>query len=200
MRFGISRIQSCRNSLFKNLPVHGNYKGHVIGLSADVQVLEGFWPHDKGIAVLHFDTMWDAQMWFNSVPDIKQQDWLDGVDMIAMPMTMQEPVERPFMQLLDMEFYDFERFSKEYSSQATSFWQDRGAKFGVVSTDNIVNFRGLWDARYIVMNLFQSCEDFEKTYNASEYAALKEVRMQTADSNVICCELEPLKVWPKSTC
>jgi len=38
------------------------------------------------------------------------------------------------MQLLDMEFYDFERFSKEYSSQATSFWQDRGAKFGVVST------------------------------------------------------------------
>jgi len=35
-------------------------------------------------------------------------------------------------------------------------------------SDNIVNFRGLWDARYIVMNLFQSCEDFEKTYNACE--------------------------------
>lgn len=43
-------------------------------------------------------------------------------------------VDRPFMQLLDMEFYDFERFSKEYSSQATAFWQDRGGKFGVVST------------------------------------------------------------------
>ena len=27
---------------------------------------------------------------FNSVPDIKQQDWLDGVDMVAMPMTSQE--------------------------------------------------------------------------------------------------------------
>ena len=55
-----------------------------------VQLIEGTWPKDKGIALLQFETMWDAQMWFNSVPDIKQQDWMDGVDIVAAPMTMCE--------------------------------------------------------------------------------------------------------------
>ena len=43
-------------------------------------------------------------------------------------------VDRLFMQLLDMEFYDFDRFCKEYTTKACAFWSDKGGKFGVVST------------------------------------------------------------------
>ena len=53
-------------------------------------------------------------------------------------------IGRTFVQLLDIQFYDFERFNKEYACQASKMCEQSGAKFGVVSTlddsDNSVNY------------------------------------------------------------
>lgn len=50
-----------------------------------VQVLEGTWAYNKGVALLSFQSFKEAELWRNSVPEIRQQDWLDGVDFIIVP-------------------------------------------------------------------------------------------------------------------
>ena len=47
---------------------------------------EGDWPASKGVAILSFQSLREAELWKDSVPEIRQQDWLDGVDMIIAPV------------------------------------------------------------------------------------------------------------------
>ena len=47
---------------------------------------EGDWPQSKGVAILSFQSLREAELWKDSVPEIRQQDWLDGVDMIIAPV------------------------------------------------------------------------------------------------------------------
>jgi len=49
-------------------------------------VAEGDWPQSKGVAILSFQSLREAELWKDSVPEIRQQDWLDGVDMIIAPV------------------------------------------------------------------------------------------------------------------
>jgi hypothetical protein len=51
-----------------------------------VQVAEGDWPLSKGVVILSFRSLREAELWKDSVPEIRQQDWLDGVDMIIAPV------------------------------------------------------------------------------------------------------------------
>jgi len=51
-----------------------------------VHVAEGDWPLGKGIVILSFRSLREAELWKDSVPEIRQQDWLDGVDMIIAPV------------------------------------------------------------------------------------------------------------------
>lgn len=36
--------------------------------------------------MLSFETFKEAQLWKDSVPGIRQQDWLDGVDLVIVPV------------------------------------------------------------------------------------------------------------------
>lgn len=47
---------------------------------------EGDWPQSKGVAILSFQSLREAELWKDSVPEIRQPDWLDGVDMIIAPV------------------------------------------------------------------------------------------------------------------
>jgi len=49
-------------------------------------VAEGDWPQSKGVAILSFESLREAELWKDSVPEIRQPDWLDGVDMIIAPV------------------------------------------------------------------------------------------------------------------
>lgn len=51
-----------------------------------MQVAEGDWPLSKGVVILSFRSLREAELWKDSVPEIRQQDWLDGVDMIIAPV------------------------------------------------------------------------------------------------------------------
>jgi len=55
-------------------------------LFVQVEVIEGFWPDDRGIAILSFRSLRDAELWKDSVPEIRQHDWLDGVDVFIVPV------------------------------------------------------------------------------------------------------------------
>lgn len=39
-----------------------------------------------GVAILTFKSLREAELWKDSVPEIKQPDWLRGVDMLIVPL------------------------------------------------------------------------------------------------------------------
>ena len=49
-------------------------------------MIEGDWPRSRGVAILSFESYREAELWKDSVPEIRQQDWLDGVDLIIVPV------------------------------------------------------------------------------------------------------------------
>ena len=52
-----------------------------------LEVIEGSWPSDRGIVILSFRSLRDAELWKDSVPEIRQHDWMDGVDAVIVPIT-----------------------------------------------------------------------------------------------------------------
>jgi len=54
---------------------------------SQLEVIEGSWPSDRGVAILSFQSLRDAELWKDSVPEIRQHDWLDGVDFVIVPIT-----------------------------------------------------------------------------------------------------------------
>lgn len=50
-------------------------------------MVEGTWSVDRGVAILSFPSLRDAELWKDSVPEIRQHDWMDGVDFIIVPTT-----------------------------------------------------------------------------------------------------------------
>jgi uncharacterized protein (DUF1330 family) len=192
IRFPLSRFQACKNSLVKNLSVHRNYSGDVSGLSQSIQVIEGTWPRDRGVAVLSFQSFREAELWKDSVPEIRQQDWLDGVDFLIVPITAMPPEGKRFVQLLDLRFHDIDKFMSEYSDDTNAYLQASGANGGIVSTSKIQKIKGLWDPEYVVMNFWTSPEEFEAAYTSDVYQPLKEKRFECADTNSCIFQLEPL--------
>jgi len=55
--------------------------------SVQLEVIEGSWPEDRGVAILSFRSFRDAELWKDSVPEIRQHDWLDGIDLVIVPIT-----------------------------------------------------------------------------------------------------------------
>lgn len=192
IRFPLSRFQACKNSLMKNLSVHRNYSGAVSGLSRKVQVIEGNWRRDRGVAILSFQTYREAQLWKDSVPEIRQPDWMDGVEMVIVPVAEMPPENKRFIQILDLHFLDFERFLTEYSSVASGYLHHSGASGGVVSTRDVLNVKGGWVPEFLVINFWASPEEFEAAYTSEEYQPMKEKRFIWADTNSVVFDLEPL--------
>jgi len=93
-------------------------------------VAEGDWPQSKGVAILSFQSLREAELWKDSVPEIRQQDWLDGVDMIiapvrSMPRTMITPVllvHSLFYKLTQKTSASWPLAAKKLESIVTELW------------------------------------------------------------------------------
>ena len=64
-----------------------NLINFVFILAHQVQVIEGSWLAGRGVAILSFQSFREAELWKDSVPEIRQPDWLDGVDFLIVPVT-----------------------------------------------------------------------------------------------------------------
>jgi len=193
IRFPLSLGQVCKNSLSKHCSVHRNYSGSVSGLSRSIQVVEGEWPRFRGVAILSIDSQREALLWKDSVPEIKQHEWLDGVDLIIAPVSKMPPEDKRFIQLMEIDFKDFDQFVNDYSMDTTHYLNAAsGACAGVVSTSRIGHVKGGWNPSYLIINFWSTPEDFEDAYTAENYQPLKEKRFMAANTNSIIFELDPL--------
>lgn len=179
----------------KNMTVHHNYSGDVSGISSKVYVLEGNFPASKGVAILSFASLREADLWKDSVPEIRQPDWMDGVDMIIVPVCKMPPGDKRFVQLIDLRFHNINEYLSQYSSQVEKQLEDAGACGGVVSAcaNRIRKVKGLWDPSYLVMNFWPSKGAFEASYGSEKSRQLREKRCDFAETVSCAFQLEPIK-------
>lgn len=191
IRYGLAAHQRCKNALSRWFSVHANYSGMVSGLSCEVTRLEGQWPQDKGVAMLYFNTYEEAERWTFSVPEIKQQDWLDGVDMCIVPLSERPNPTSGVVQILDLQFDDIAKYECEYSDRAKDVI---GKHCGqqIVGTNNVQKVKGLWQPAYLVVNAWSSMESFHSASCGEENRQIKETRQAYSNADACVFELEPL--------
>ena len=51
-----------------------------------LEVGRGGWLGNQAVVLLEFTSEKDARFWFEGGPDIKQPDWLHGVDVVILPV------------------------------------------------------------------------------------------------------------------
>lgn len=56
--------------------------------------------------MLSFETFKEAQRWKDSVPGIRQQDWLDGVDLVIVPIG-EMPRKKRLLYVLSWNPYSY---------------------------------------------------------------------------------------------
>lgn len=197
IRFPADQYQRCKNGLIKNLPIHSNYSdGEVEGIANydKITKLEGYWPGDKGLAFLAFESYPAADRWTYSVPDIKQPDWLGGIDMILVPCCEHSKIRHSVIQILDLDIRDFDSLNQAYSPEASEILKQHDAR-QVVSTD-VLKFgkkvRGQWDPGYLIINTWESEDCFHQAYYGEKNQSLIQKRLAAATSNSCVCVIEPL--------
>jgi len=165
----------------------------VSGLSRTIQVIEGEWPIYRGVAILSFDSYREAILWRDSVPEIRQPDWLDGVDLVIVPVLKMPPENKRFIQLMEIEFKDYDQFVNEYSTDTMNYLKAAsGGSSGVVSTSRIKHLKGGWDPSYLIINFWASPQEFEQAYTSESYQPMKEKRFMSSNTDSVIFELEPL--------
>jgi len=162
IRFPLSRALACKNSLQKHMSVHHNYSGIVSGIAHQMCLAGGCWPCNKGIAILSFETLREAELWKDSVPEIRQQDWLDGVDMIIVPVQLIPPSHKRFVELLDLRFQDIGSYLTSVMDEVAKLPDAMEACRCCVSSCCIRHVKGLWKPHHLVLNFWPSEEAYCK--------------------------------------
>ncbi|ESN94569.1 hypothetical protein HELRODRAFT_164430 [Helobdella robusta] len=194
IRFPYDLTLTCKNALMKTLSIHANYSGCISGICTSMKVLEGNWPGTMGVAILTFKSLRDAELWKDSVPDIKQPDWLRGVDMLIVPIKHLPAPNKGFVQIMDMCLHDLASFEHNYACEAKEVLNYWGACAGVVSapSDCIHKVKGLWDPNYLIINFWPSCQVFEEAMKSDQYKDLMNKRNHFSASHTCVFQLQPI--------
>lgn len=202
LRYSLSRYQNCINSLVKQMSVSSSYTGQVVGVTKDIECLEGEWPSDKGLAIMRFECACEAERWIQCTPDVKQHDWIDGdIDILTVSVRDLPAKDKVWYELIDITHIDnYDHFCNQYVEKVNPYLSKLGgtAATGVVAVSSPhagngpKSLRGRWQPHTLIVNQFSSREAFMNAYCAEEYQPLKCLRQQVCHANVILFKLMPL--------
>ncbi len=85
--------------------------------------------------------------------------------------------------IVDLEITDPEGF-REYQKRAGSTLEPYGGKY-LVRGGNYETLEGDWHLHRLVMLEFPSVEQARRWYHSDEYASLKDIRLKTANTQLI---------------
>ncbi|XP_074658469.1 uncharacterized protein LOC141911367 [Tubulanus polymorphus] len=192
--FGSSYYNRFRNSVIRERSIIKNYGGQIVGISAETTVEEGNWPKDKAMGLLKFRSLKDARMWSVCDPICKQQDWLDSVDVVVIPLYQpMNPIRddnRVFIELVDVGVQDADTFYKGYLGPAISILAEtKGKNISNCESGETVKFRGLWEPGHVIIHQWDNHTDFRCFYDSDAYRDYKKCRQSATESSVITCEL-----------
>ncbi|CAD5111450.1 DgyrCDS759, partial [Dimorphilus gyrociliatus] len=203
-KFGVLvliRISTCyaldgRNTLVQQKSVIRNYHGKILGLAKDFELIEDpekKWGDGRTLIVLHFPSWEYAKMWKDCTPDMKQPDWLGGVDIVVVPLRTSLDGNQTFF-VSDISVYDLDGFNACYIQTIADQLKSAGANT-VVGTDRNEKYRGLWDSGYILMTQWQCGKAFTEWYNSENYQKCLQERSVYGCATSFCFRLELLGDW-----
>ncbi|KAI0214201.1 hypothetical protein LSAT2_000702 [Lamellibrachia satsuma] len=191
VRFGKQYILPMRNSLTTNLSVLKNYHGRILGIGECVETVDGYFPDGNALVVLEFTTLHDAHMWYNGCPEVRQHDWLHGVDCVVLPLRATAPTQNVWIHVSDIQIRDKNVFYHEYMPGHTKQLSEKGGII-VAASDSVQKLRGSWDIQFGAVYQWLSKTDFYTWYNSAENAKWRELQQEISSANVIIFKLAPL--------
>ncbi|XP_013407154.1 uncharacterized protein LOC106180033 isoform X2 [Lingula anatina] len=159
--------------------------GEITCISRELHEIEGKWKRDMVIAVLWFPDVARAQKWLINDPIAQSPDWLEGAEIVVLPIAKEPPSEKKMFLFIDLEIHDAAKFH-QYMETLQPSLEDVGCTPTVVVTPTPVNSRGdQWVPRFVVVHQWDNMENFNNFYNSEEYRPLKDLRHSCAQSNMV---------------
>ena len=126
-------------------------------------MLQGNWPTDKALVMLVFPSISLAKRWEASSPELRQGDWLGGVDFLLTPCITAPMASNPVFQIMSFEG-NTNAPGMDPDSPLSKQLPEMMQQYGVVPTvasRRVDRMRGHWNSNYIVVNEYPSIEKFQ---------------------------------------
>ncbi|XP_067948125.1 uncharacterized protein [Watersipora subatra] len=182
--FPISNYQRFKNAMMKNRSILLNYTGSLVCSAPETRTIEGNWPGNRTIAILHFTSEISARSYLQSDPVVKQPDFMDGVDVCIVPLNALPPTGKEFFVIADVQVHDPEKFLNEYSPK-TSEMKAKGEVVVTAASTNLISYRGSWKPSMLIINQWPDEASYHTFYNSDAYQPLKELRRRITRSTVV---------------
>ncbi|XP_033754081.1 uncharacterized protein LOC117337285 [Pecten maximus] len=193
IRFRGDMYRRMCNALSKEKRIMEEYNGELIGVANSVNVVECSYkyPSDCGFALLKFDSERDGDHWLMSDPIFKQQDWPNAADTLEISMFPLSyiPQENGYKTFHLTEICNVcdRNFQQNYVDKVAPIMDKFGIRHGLVATDDVKDLRRTWIDRtaFVLINAYESMEQFRQFYDSVQYADLKRYRQETSHTTSI---------------
>lgn len=180
----MSSYQSFVNVMMRNKSILANYSGSLVCTAPEVTVVEGHWPRNRTLALLHFSSERFARQYLESDPVVRQPDFMGGADFAIVPLKEHPPMDKNFFVIADVSVHDPDTFVNEYSPK-TAQMKDSGKVAVTAACPEPVKYKGNWKPNMLIINQWNTATDYHTFYNSDDYQPLKELRQRITHSTVI---------------
>ncbi|ELT97735.1 hypothetical protein CAPTEDRAFT_210127 [Capitella teleta] len=181
IRFHSDCASKCRVGIHSNIRSIHARKGHVLGLATRLEIAEGFWPLNTGLAVLYFPTIKSAVSWMEETPDVKEPNWIHpGLDVIAVPLAAATFSKRPLFVFQNTTIRDplnRNKYAKEYISSLhqTRSSSEIAACLLVVAGSEVRSIRGRWETDLMLVHQFNNATDMRRWKDSQSHGQHREL-------------------------
>ncbi|XP_013407148.1 uncharacterized protein LOC106171378 [Lingula anatina] len=190
IRYESSLYQRFLNDIIAGRSVLENYGGRLACVASEVELVENFWPGQKLPAMLWFPAEDLAERWLASDKVIKQPDWLNGVDIIMVPATRRAASDKNVFSFMDVQVRDGKSF-KEYVEGSLPGAEKANCTPAIALSPEPAKLRGPWNPGLVVINQWNSKDQFYQWFESAEYQPWKEKRHSCSESNFVVFEGTP---------
>jgi len=186
MGFDQSRYDSFCNAVVRMKSIIGNYNGTYIGSCREViNHGDGNWPVGQSIGVLLFANGSDAKRWTYSDPTFRNQDFLDQIEMYAIPLGKQFPSGQKVIQMISLRDVNEDLFLEDYLASVTTLTEQQHGHIALAATGQCEKVKGLRSPGYVIINAFPSAEALQ----ACEAKMPNDIKRAIATGDNVVAEL-----------
>ncbi|OAF68592.1 hypothetical protein A3Q56_03689 [Intoshia linei] len=165
IRFYNGRFHACKNSLISKLSIIHNYNGRVIGMASQIQCDSKTWNDHDWLALIDFYNEEEATRFICGCPDIRQFDWLDGVDIIMISGYKELDTSKRWISLSYNDDNNQCLIDCKCVTPINETIQEYGGDLIILPNNKIENIRGLWNISSMFAAQWENADQFQKFQN-----------------------------------
>ncbi|XP_060082328.1 uncharacterized protein LOC132561642 [Ylistrum balloti] len=192
IRFKQGMDQCMRNAFGREKRILEQHNGKLVGVANEISVVEcsDKYP-DCGFALLKFKSERDADHWLRSDRVFKQQDFpnpADTLEITLFPLSY-IPNENGYTTFNLTEICDVcdRNFQDNYVNRVAPIMDKFKIRHGLVATTDARDLRRTWinRAAFVLINAYESIEQFKQFYDSEQYASLKRYRQENSHTTSV---------------